>query len=143
MTYNLSKDLDLQRYLKRSDHLVAQGACVELLEKTGRTTNQNSYLHLIIGEVAIETGVSLDYCKAEYFKKLANRDIFLSFRDDKFAGRVEVLRSSKDLTKEEMSTAIDRFKRWASEQGIYIPEPEDTERLREIEVEMGRMQRWL
>lgn len=54
-----------------------------------------------------------------------------------------MLRSSKDLTKEEMSTAIDRFKRWASEQGIYIPEPEDTERLREIEVEMGRMQRWL
>lgn len=143
MTYNLSNDLDLQRYLKRSDHLVAQGAYVELLEKTGRTTNQNSYLHLIIGEVAIDTGVSLDYCKAEYFKKLANRDIFLSFRDDKFAGRVEVLRSSKDLTKEEMSTAIDRFKRWASEQGIYIPEPEDTERLREIEVEMGRMQRWL
>lgn len=143
MTYNLSNELDLQRYLKRSNLLVAQGACVDLSEKTGRTTNQNSYLHLIIGEVAMDTGVSLDYCKAEYFKKLANRDMFLSFRDDKYAGRVEVLRSSRDLTKEEMSTAIDRFKRWASEQGIYIPEPEDTARLREIEVEMGRMQRWL
>lgn len=143
MTYNLSRELDLQRYLKRSDYLVAQGACVELTEKTGRTTRQNSYLHLIIGAVAMETGVSLDYCKAEYFKKLANRAIFLTFRDDKFAGRVEVLRSSKDLTKEEMSTAIDRFKRWASEQGIYLPDPEDAERLRDIEVEMGRMQAWL
>ena len=38
-------------------------------------------------------------------------------------GKVEVLRSSADLTKEEMVTAIDRFKIWASkEAGIFIPD---------------------
>ena len=143
MTYNLNTDLHRRQFVARSAALLDKCAVVELTEKTGRSLGQNRYLHLIIGAVAIETGVTLEYCKAEYYKKLANRAIFLTFRDDKFAGRVEVLRSSRDLTTEEMSESIDRFKRWAAEQGIYIPEPEDVERLKDIELEMGRMKAYL
>jgi len=143
MTYNLNNDLHRRQFVARSAALLDKGATVELRECTGRSLGQNRYLHLIIGAVAIDTGVTLEYCKAEYYKKLANRAIFLTFRDDPFAGNVEFLRSSRDLTVEEMTESINRFKKWAADQGIYIPEPEDADRLRDIELEMGRMKAYL
>lgn len=143
MTYDLSEQLHRSQFLTRANNLLAKNATVELRECTGRSLGQNRYLHLIIGAVAIDTGVTLEYCKAEYYKKLANRAIYLMYKDDPFAGKVEVLRSSRDLTVEEMTESITRFKKWAAEQGIYIPEPEDADRLRDIELEMGRMKAYL
>jgi hypothetical protein len=78
-----------------------------------------------------------------YFKRLVNRDLFISTRVDRYAGEVEVIRSSADLTKEEMSMAIDRFKRWGSENGIYMPNPGDESLLREIAIEMGRQKAYI
>ena len=62
---------------------------------------------------------------------------------DPWLGPVETLRSSADLTKEEMSLSIDRFKRWASENGIYLPEPGDAEMLQQIQYEMDKVKAWL
>ena len=143
MTYDLSNDLHRKQFLARSSNLLDKGAVAELRELTGRSAGQNRYLHLVIGAVAMETGVTLDFCKQEYYKKLANRGIFVKEVDDFYVGKVEVLRSSRDLTAEEMSESITRFKKWAAEQGIYIPEPEDAERLKDIELEMGRMKSYL
>ena len=143
MTYDLSNDLHRKQFLARSSNLLDKGAVAELRELTGRSAGQNRYLHLVIGAVAMETGVTLDFCKQEYYKKLANRGIFVKEVDDFYVGKVEVLRSSRDLTAEEMSESITRFKKWAAEQGIYIPEPEDAERLKDIEMEMGRMKSYL
>ena len=56
---------------------------------------------------------------------------------------MQVLRSSADLTKEEMSLAIDRFKKWAAEQGMYLPDPEDEALLSMIQVEMGKVRKYL
>ena len=56
---------------------------------------------------------------------------------------VPLLANLNGCTFEEMRIAIDRFQRWAAENGIYIPAPEDEDRLREIEVEMARMKTWL
>lgn len=143
MTYDLSNDLHRKQFLARSSNLLDKGAVAELRELTGRSAGQNRYLHLVIGAVAMETGVTLDFCKQEYYKKLANRGFFVKEVDDFYVGKVEVLRSSRDLTAEEMSESITRFKKWAAEQGIYIPEPEDAERLKDIELEMGRMKSYL
>ena len=143
MTYDLSNDLHRKQFLARSSNLLDKGAVVELRELTGRSAGQNRYLHLVIGAVAMETGVTLDFCKREYYKKLANRGIFVKEVDDFYVGKVEVLRSSRDLTAEEMTDSITRFKKWAAEQGIYIPDPEDAERLKDIEMEMGRMKSYL
>jgi len=143
MTYNLSNGLHYHQFLERVDKLCERGAVVELRELTGRSKAQNSYLHLVLGVVAMETGNTLAFTKDVYFKKLVNPDIFCLMKDDKIMGRVPVLRSSRDLTIEEMSVAIDRFKKWCAEQGIYIPEPEDAERLKDIELEMGRMKSYL
>ena len=143
MTYDLSNDLHRKQFLARSSNLLDKGAVVELRELTGRSGGQNRYLHLVIGAVAMDMGVTLEYCKREYYKRMVNPDIFVLIRDDKFLGKVEVVRSSADLTTEEMSTSITRFKNWAANQGVYIPDPEDAERLKDIEMEMGRMKSYL
>lgn len=143
MLYNLSTPLDQERFRSKALNLLNKGAIVELTEKTGRSSSQNRYLHVIIGVVAMETGNQLEYTKEHYYKRLVNPDIFVLEKQDRFLGSVQTLRSSRDLTVEEMRTSIDRFQRWAAENGIYIPAPEDEDRLREIEVEMARMKTWL
>ena len=143
MQYNLATDLDQERFVNRANALLQKGVIVELTEKTFRSPNQNRYLHLLIGVVAMDTGVGLEYAKREYFKRLVNKDLFVIKKSDRFAGEIEDLRSSADLTIEEMSMAIDRFKRWGAENGFYMPNPEDTALLKEIEIEMGRLKMYL
>ena len=143
MQYNLATELDKERFVNRANALLQKGVIVELTEKTFRSPNQNRYLHLLIGVVAMDTGVGLEYAKREYFKKLVNKDLFVIKKSDMFAGEIEYLRSSADLTIEEMSMAIDRFKRWGAENGFYMPNPEDTALLKEIEIEMGRLKMYL
>lgn len=143
MQYDLTSNLDRERFTKRVETLLQNQSVIELTERTFRSRNQNSYLHLLIGVVAMETGNTLDYCKEWYFKRLCNADLFVTTRTDKYAGQVEVIRSSADLTREEMSMAIDRFKRWGSENGIYMPNPDDDSLLREIAIEMGRQRAYI
>lgn len=143
MQYNLATELDQERFVNRANALLQKRCVIELTEKTYRSPNQNRYLHLLIGVVAMDTGVGLDYAKREYFKKLVNRDIFVIKKSDRFAGEIEDLRSSADLAIEEMSMAIDRFKRWGAENGFYMPNPEDTAILKDIEIEMGRLKMYL
>lgn len=143
MTYNLAQPLDKERFLARAVTLADKGAAVEMTEKVQRSLNQNAYLHAIIGAVAMECGTTLDYAKEHYFKRLVNPALFVREKQDKFLGKTEILRSSADLTKEEMSDAIDRFKTWAAEQGMYLPAPGDKELLHYIEIEMAKMQKYI
>lgn len=144
MLYNLSTELDREKFRVKAQHFLNKGGVVELTEKAKRTRAQNSYLHLLIGVVAMETGNSLEYVKEQYFKALVNPAIFSREVEDKFLKRtIQVLRSSADLSQEEMSTAIDRFKKWAAEQGIYLPNPGDESLLQAIELEMQRMRAYL
>lgn len=143
MQYNLATELDQERFVNRANALLQKGVVIDLTEKTFRSPNQNRYLHLLIGIIAMDVGVTLEYAKREYFKKLVNKDLFVIKKSDRFAGEIEDLRSSADLTIEEMSMAIDRFKRWGAENGFYMPSPEDADRLRDIEIEMGRLRMYL
>lgn len=138
MIYNLENEFHRKSFLARCEDCLERSMVVELTTKTVRSRNQNSYLHLLLGVVAMDTGNTLSYVKEWYFKRLCNPDLFIQEAVDKFIGTVQVIRSTKDLTREELSTAIDRFKRWGSEQGMYLPNPGDESLLREIEIEMGR-----
>lgn len=143
MQYDLANQLQRNLFETRCKALLEKGSVVDLAERTFRSRNQNSYLHLLIGVVAMETGNTLAYCKEWYFKRLCNKDLFVTTKSDRYAGQVELVRSSADLTQEEMSMAIDRFKRWGSENGIYMPSPGDESLLREIAIEMGRNKAYL
>ena len=143
MVYDLSSDFQRKAFLARVDNLMEKGAVVELTEKVFRSPNQNRYLHLLIGGVAIETGNTLEDEKKWYFKETCNSDLFHVQHRDKMGNYIDHIRSTAELTKEEMSMAIDRFKRWGAENGIYMPNPEDIHLLKQIEIEMGRMKSYL
>lgn len=143
MVYDLSSYFQRKSFLARMDNLMEKGAVVELTEKAFRSPNQNRYLHLLIGVVAIETGNTLEDAKKWYFKETCNPDLFHVQHRDKMGNCIDHIRSTAELTKEEMSMAIDRFKRWGAENGIYMPNPDDASLLKEIEIEMGRMKSYL
>ena len=143
MVYDLSSDFQRKTFLARVDNLMEKNAVVELTEKAFRSPNQNRYLHLLIGVVAIETGNTLEDAKKWYFKETCNPDLFHVQHRDKMGNCIDHIRSTAELTKEEMSTAIDRFKRWGAENGIYMPNPDDASLLKAIEIEMGRMKSYL
>lgn len=143
MQYDLSRPLDRERYEARCRSLVKKGAVVEMTEHVFKTPNQNRYLHLLIGVVALDTGNTIEDAKVAYYKKMVNPDLFLRIRQDKLGNSIESVRSITELTKEEMSISIDRFKRWGYENGIYMPNPEDTALLQDIELEIGRNRAYL
>jgi hypothetical protein len=143
MKYDLTLPLDRERFAAKANALLQKGAFVELVDKSGRTRAQNSYGHLLIGVVAMETGVTLDYCKEYYFKRLVNPDIFIRRVADPLMGEVDTIRSTKELSVKETSLAIDRFKRWCYEQGFCIPSVDDDAILKDIEREMGRMENYI
>lgn len=143
MVYDLSSDFQRKAFLARVDNLMEKDAVVELTEKAFRTPNQNRYLHLLLGVVAMETGNTLEDVKREYFKRMVNPDIFMSYNTDTRGNSIAVYKSTTAVSKEELSTAIDRFKLWGHQNGIYMPNPEDIHLLKEIEIEMGRMKSYL
>lgn len=58
-------------------------------------------------------------------------------------GREFVVRSSRDLTTNEMTIAIDRFRDWSSKNGYYLPEPGDEDTLKKIAVETSKLKQYL
>ena len=146
MLYNLSNPLQREQFKARSAMLLDKSnGIVELTEKKPRRSNQqNAYLHVILGYFAMETGNTLEWVKQQYFKKLVNADIFIREQEDKWLGRMKVLRSSADLDSAEMTTAIDRFRNWSSsEAGIYLPSANEEDMLSLMEVEISRYKQYL
>lgn len=145
MLYDLNDILDRERFKRRSNELFKKQCIAELAEKKpARTPRQNSYLHLIIGWYALETGNTREYVKQKYFKELCNKDIFVTTKQDRYLGETIVLRSTKDCDTGEIAMAIDRFRTWSSvEGGIYLPEANEKEFLQHIEVELDHKKEWI
>lgn len=144
MLYDLKNPLDRERFKRRCNALFKKQGIVELSEKTIRSNQSNRYLHLILGYLAIETGNTLEYVKEVFYKRTANKDIFVRIKDDELLGQTEYLRSSASLSQEEFSTSIDRLRDWSSQvAGIYLPSPNEEQFLASIEVEMSRYKQWL
>lgn len=138
MLYNLNSEIDRSKYKKRSEQLLEKRDIVELKAKKPRTSNQNSYLHLILGWFASEYGASNEHVKQKLFKVHVNPDIFEIVVQNKINGKEFTdLRSSKDLDTVEMTKAIDRFRNWSGQNGIYLPEANEKDFLREIEVQIN------
>lgn len=145
MLYNFSNPLDVQNARVRLEHLISRQCTAELTEKKPkRTLSQNSYLHLLLGYFASQTGNTLEWVKQQYYKKLCNPDLFIGEKEDKFLGRIKYVRSSADLRTDEMNLSIERFRNWsASEAGIYLPEPTNEAEIRALQVEVERYKTYL
>lgn len=144
MLFDCSQPLDKENFLARANLLASRGEVVELKSKRQRTLNQNSYLHVLIEYFACMYGESADFVKREYFKILVNPQLFVEVKEDRFRGRIQTVRSSSDLTVEEMSTAIDRFRNWSVKKaGIYLPSAEEGIMIRQMEVEIAKNNRFV
>lgn len=145
MLFDLSNPYDCERAKTRLQSLIDKHSpSVELTERKQRSDPQNRYLHVCIGIVAMETGNTLDYVKRHYFKAHCNADLFVTGRyDTRLQQNVRTLKSSRDLSTEDMTTAIERFRNWAATEGWYIPTPEEEYMIRQAEIEINRRKEYL
>lgn len=140
MIYNLSSPLDKANFLLRAKKLAESGKIVELTEKKPRRSLlQNKYLHVILAYFGTQTGNTLEWVKQQYYKKLVNPDLFIREKEDKYLGKIKVLRSSAELDTAEMSLSIDRFRNWAAQEaGVYIPAADKATLIQQMEIEIER-----
>nr|DAT76451.1 MAG TPA: NinB recombination protein [Caudoviricetes sp.] len=145
MIYNLSSPLDKANFLLRAKKLAESGVIVDLTEKKPRRSlPQNKYLHVILAYFGAQTGNTLEWVKQQYYKKLVNPDLFIREKEDKYLGRIKVLRSSADLDTAEMSLSIERFRNWAAQEaGIYIPSADEAILIQHMEIEIERSKEFL
>lgn len=139
MRYDLSNELHVQQLKAKVEKLIADKATVELTEKKPRSLRQNAYLHVCIAYLALQFGETVEYVKRNYFKLQCNHEMFIRDKwDSKLQRKVRYLRSSADLTTEELTTAIERFRNWAAVQGVYIPDAEEYKALMQMQTEIDR-----
>lgn len=145
MIYNTSNPLDKANFLLRAKKLAESGVIVDLTEKKPRRSlPQNKYLHVILAYFGTQTGNTLEWVKQQYYKKLVNPDLFIREKEDKYLGRIKVLRSSADLDTAEMSLSIERFRNWATQEaGIYIPSADEAILIQQMEIEIERNKEFL
>lgn len=144
MLYNLRTEAGRDRAFSRLQSLAKAGAVVEIADKTIRSPQQNRYLHAIIGYIAVKYGCSAEYCKREFFKTAANSNIFKVERVANNGARYYDLRSTSDLSREEISQAIDNFRAWAMDYiGEYIPRADEYMAVNEMELIIQRETRGL
>lgn len=143
--FNLSNPLDKANFLLRAKKLAESGKIVELAEKKPRRSlPQNKYLHVILAYFGTQTGNTTEWVKQQYYKKLVNPDLFIREKEDKYLGRIKVLRSSADLDTAEMSLSIERFRNWAAQEaGIYIPSADEAILIQQMEIEIERNKEFL
>ena len=145
MIYNLSNPYDVERFKGWADKMIAERKVVEAKRKDeNRTIKQNSYLPLIISYFATQYGCGADEAKIDFYKRRCNRDLFERWRRNRRGDPVPYLRSSADLTKDEMTLSIDRFRNWSSSAaGISLPPPEEGEMMIYMMQEVERNKEFL
>lgn len=120
MWYNLKNPLEIDKFMDRVTELRNKGTVVELTEKRARSLQANKYLHLMLSKFALEYGYTLDEVKTHFYKVTVNPDIYIRERVDKFSGEIyKYVRSSADLTSDEMSKSIEAFREFWLEEGGY------------------------
>lgn len=145
MWYNLKNAVELQKFRDRCAELQNKGSMVELTEKKGRSLQSNKYLHTMLSSFGLQFGYTLDEVKTHFYKLTANKDIFVREGIDKFTGEIYTyLRSSADLTQDEMSKSIDNFRAWSKEEtGFDFPSSDEYIALLHIRHDVENQQKYL
>lgn len=115
MRYNTADKQQIEQAREYLNSLIRLGKWVEIKRvDENRSLNQNSFFHLLLTYYGSQVGYHPE--EAKTIVKRAMPDIFVYEKNgEKF------LRSSADLTKEEMSNVLERFYQLAGSQGIELP----------------------
>jgi hypothetical protein len=137
MNYDLAKPVELIAARSRLTYLARKRRRVHIKEvRVNRTLSQNSYLHLILAAFGAHFGYTLEEAKMVY------KDINSAVYRYNKKGRT-FIRSSADLSKEEMARTIDHFMEKSKEAGYELPLATDQEWLLQIENEIERNRHYL
>lgn len=129
---------EAQRFLAQ---LTVDKKIIEIKEvKPRRSLNQNAYLHLLLGAFGQFFGYTLEEAKIIY--KQLNKGIY-EYTKDIRGKTMTFVRSSADLSKEEMTQSIETLREWSEKAGYPLPTATDQEWLRQIENEIERNERYL
>lgn len=143
MNYNLNDPRQYHEALDFIEHARQNNIIISIdRKKENRTIQQNKYYWLILRYFGLKYGCPR--ADAEYyFKQVCNQDIFCRTKTDKQGRTLYIVRSSADLSKSEMISAINNFIVWSRiNMQIEIPRPEDKELLRYVEQEVERNLSW-
>jgi hypothetical protein len=108
-----------------------------------RSNQQNNFYYFCLKYYASQIGFTkMDAAKE--FKEVANPDIFVREFTDKNGNVHKVIRSSADLTKEEMTSALNNFRVYAETYaGVCIPYEGDWADIRACEREIKQVEGYI
>ena len=127
MLFDLGNEYQRTQFAGKVKELWRTSSLIDLsVRHPNRTIKQNRYLHLIIGWWALNYGCSMEYAKRKFFKLECNKDTFLTIKTNKAGEQYYDLISTKDLTTEQMTICIERFRKMAvtfrhPKKGIFSP----------------------
>tara|TARA_R110000803_G_scaffold36622_2_gene78716 strand:+ start:94 stop:540 length:447 start_codon:yes stop_codon:yes gene_type:complete len=123
MKYNPKSDFDRKKAQLYFDKLMSGTTPFEVTSLKKRSSSQNAILHVFLSYLGLELGYTLDYVKLNIWKMKWLRTTFYVEDFNKKTGiAYHRVRSSKELTKEEMSHAIGvLIEKASSECGVIFP----------------------
>jgi hypothetical protein len=137
MKYLLSDPLQAHKAKERLEVLTADGARIEIIKVSPkRSLNQNNYLHLLLSAFGGHFGYTLNEAKLIY--KELNRDVYFYEKKKRI-----FVKSSSDLTKEEMAKTIDKLMQQSARQGYELPPADNQEWIQQLENEAEQHQQYL
>lgn len=138
MKYNLANVKEATAAIEYLVALTGQGKMAEVKKiSPKRSINQNSYLHLLLGAFGQHFGYTLEEAKMIYKTLPGNLELY-GYTKEVRGKKWEFLRSSADLTKEEMAKTIDKLHEWSKKGGYPLPPATDQEWLRQVENDIER-----
>lgn len=144
MIFDLSTNDGWKSLMEEIQYHRDKGHKLNITKVSGnRTISQNAYLHLILGWFALYTGYSMEEVKLDIFKRTCNSAIFRVIHTSKSGIPVYSVRSTRELTKEEMSVAIERFRNYSANNGLYLPSAEEKAFLDHIKNELEKSKEYL
>jgi hypothetical protein len=133
MIYNTSDKNEVIRMKNRIDRLVDKGVNIEVIEKTKKSLQHNNYFHLLCSYFGMETGYTTEEAKM-IVKTIVCKDVF------EYENKgMKFIKSFADITKEETSYVIEKFKNFSANQaGIVLPEADNYEFLQYIQSQSSK-----
>lgn len=145
MIYDTRNNTEVERLHEYVVKAIDNGWVIDVKRKLPiRTNQQNRYLHVILSAFAMELGYTIEEVKQRFFKCACNKEIFQRKHRNGKGKVVTTYRSTASVTTGELTTAIERFRRWSEiEHGVYLPEPYEDEKLLAIEKQMQQYTEFL
>lgn len=118
MQYNLAIDYDRQKFKVAVNKYYEKQATVELKKTYNkRSLDQNAYLHVLFGLFAINFGYTLE--ESKHLIKVKCQLMHYEKKGETF------IKSTASLDVMEMTNFIEWFRNYASQEGLYLPTPEE------------------